>query len=124
MFFWRNAPSLTSASCLVRVGQEPDGRYTAGLLGAPDLQATAATPEEAVELLRARLQEEVNMGRLVPIELPQRNPAMERVGYAKDDPEFEGYLEEIRKYRREVDRREGRFLDSDECSDTSLTPIT
>jgi hypothetical protein len=109
--FWQNTPSLTPASCLVRVGQEPDGRFTAGLLGAPDLQATAATPEEAVEQLRARLQEEVNMGRLVSIELPPRNPVMQFAGHAKDDPEFEEYLEEIRTFREEMDRREGRFLD-------------
>ena len=114
----------TPASCLIRVNQGPDGRFTAGVLGAPDLQATAATAEEAVEQLRARLQAEVNGGRLLAIELPQQNPVMQFAGHAKDDPEFEEYLAEIRKYREEVDRREGRFLGSDECSDTSLTPTT
>jgi hypothetical protein len=108
----------------VRIIQEPDGRFTARLLGEPDLCATAMTAEEAVEQLRARLQEEVNWGRLLAIELPQQNPLLERFGSARDDPTFDEYLEEIRKFREEVDRREGRYLGPDECSDTSLTPIT
>jgi hypothetical protein len=122
--YWKSPPAVVPASGLVRIVEEPDGRFTARLLGEPDLSATSATAEEAVEQLRARLQEEVNWGRLLAIELPRQNPALEFFGHAKDDPEFEEYLEEIRKYRREVDRREGRFLDSDECSDTSLTPTT
>jgi hypothetical protein len=122
--FWRTPPAFSPASCLVRVVEESDGRFTARVLGESDLSATAVTPEEAVEQLRARLQAEVNWGRLLAIELPKQNPVLQFAGHAKDDPEFEEYLEEIRKYRQEVDRREGRFLDSDECSDTSLTPTT
>ncbi len=120
--YWKSPPAFSPASCLVRVIEEPDGRFTARLVGEPDLSATSATAEQAVEQLRARLQEEVNWGRLLAIELPKQNPVLQFAGHAKDDPEFEEYLEEIRKYREEVDRREGRFLDSDECSDTSLTP--
>ena len=119
--FWHIPPAFSPASCLVRIIQEPDGQFTARLLGEPDLYATAATAEEAVEQLRARLQEEVNWGRLLAIELPRQNPVLERFGSARDDPTFHEYLEEIRKFREEVDRREGRFLDSDECSDTRQT---
>jgi hypothetical protein len=122
--YWKSPPAVSPASCLVRIVAEPDGRFTARLVGEPDLSATSAAAEEALEQLRARLQFEVNAGQLLAIELPRQNPVLERAGYAKDDPEFEEYLEEIRKYREEVDRREGRFLDSDECSDTSLTPTT
>jgi hypothetical protein len=122
--YWQSPPAVSPATCLVRVVQEPDGRFTARLVGEPDLSATSATPEEAVEQLRTRLQEEVNWGRLFAIELPQQNPVLQYAGHAKDDPEFEEYLEEIRKFREEMDRREGRFLDSDECSDTSSTPTT
>jgi hypothetical protein len=122
--YWKSPPAISPAPCLVRVVEEPDGRFTARLVGEPDLSATSATPEEAVEQLRARLQEEVNWGRLLAIELPRQNPVLQFAGHAKDDPEFDEYLEEIRKYREEVNRREGRFLDSDECSNTSLTPTT
>jgi hypothetical protein len=122
--YWRTPPAIDPASCLVRVLQEPDGRFTARVLGEPDLAATSATAEEAVEQLRGRLQEEVNWGRLFAIELPQRNPLMERFGSAKDDATFDEYLEEIRKFREEMDRLEGRDLGPDECSNTSLTPTT
>ena len=111
--FWRTPPSFSPASCLVRIVQESDGRFTARVLGESDLSTTAATPEEAVEQLRGRLP--------LAIELPKQNPVLQFAGHAKDDPEFEEYLEEIRKYRQEVDRREGRFLDSDEYSDTSFS---
>lgn len=122
--FWRTPPAFSPASCLVRVVQESDGRFTARVLGESDLTATAATPEEAVEQLRARLQEEVNWGRLLAIELPQQNPLLRWAGHARNDPEFEEYLEEIRKFREEEDRREAGYLGPDECSDTSLTPTT
>jgi hypothetical protein len=122
--YWQTPPAFSPASCLVRVVQESDGRFTARVPGEPDLSATAVTAEEAVEQLRARLQEEVNWGRLFAIELPPRNPLMERFGSAKDDPTFDEYLEEIRKFREEMDRQEGRDLGPDECSNTSLTPTT
>src|SRR5437762_9764418 len=44
----REVPSSAPASsCLVRIGPGPDGQVTAQLLGAPDIQATAVTTEEA-----------------------------------------------------------------------------
>jgi hypothetical protein len=115
-------PILLSSFSLVRIREESDGQFTAELLGAPDIQATAATREAAIEQVRARLQYEVNMGSIAAIETPRRHPLMERAGWAKDDPDFEDFLEEIRKNREEEDRREGRVWETDECSDTSSTP--
>ena len=122
--YWQSPPAFNPASCLVRVLDDPDGRFTAHLLGEPDLRATAVTAAEAVEQLRARLQEEVNWGRLLAIELPRQNPLLERFGSARDDPTFDQYREEIRKFRAEMDRLEGRDLGPDECSNTPLTPTT
>ncbi len=121
----KDSPSSSSApTCLVRVRQEPDGTFTAQLLGAPDFQATGATREEAVERLRTRLQEPVNMDELLAIELPQQDPVMRYAGHLKDDPYFEEYREEIRKFREEMDRREAETSEPSECTDTSLTPTT
>ncbi len=117
-------PILLSSFSLVRIREEPDGQFAAQLLGAPDIQATAATREAAIEQVHRLLQYEVNIGSIVAIETLRRNPLMERAGSLKDDPDFEEYLEEIRKYREEVDRREGRVWETDECSDTSSTPTT
>ena len=64
------------------------------------------------------------MGSIVAIETPRRNPIMERAGWAKDDPDFDLFREEIRKFREEEDRREGRVWETEECSDISSTPTT
>lgn len=108
----RQDTPMTSSSCLIRILEEPEGRFTAELLGAPDLQATGATREEAVEQLRALLQVQVNEGQILAIELPQINPILLGFGYAKDDPDFDLDLEEIRKFREEMDRREGCVIDT------------
>ncbi len=116
----RPSNSNTSATCLVRLRQDPEGQFTAQVLGVSDLQATAATREEAVEQVRALLQEQVNLGSLLAIDLPRENPLMSRLGYAKDDPYFEEYLEEMRKFREEMDRRENPHSDPSECSGNSF----
>jgi hypothetical protein len=114
--------SLASISCLVQVRPDPAGQFTAQVLGAPDLNSTAATRQEAVEQLGALLQQQVNLGSLTAITLPQENPLMKWSGYAKDDPDFDNYLEEIRKFREQMDRRDDHGSDSDECPDTFSTP--
>ncbi len=45
-------------------------------------------------------------------------------GHAKDDPDFDAYLDEIRKYREEVDRHADHGSDPGERSDTSSTATT
>ncbi len=116
--------SSTPSSCLVRIRPEPEGQFTAELVGLADLHATTATREEALERLRALLLEQLISGSLVCMDIPQENPLMSRFGSARDDPDFEEYLDEIRKYREEVDRRAGYEPDPSECSDTSSTPTT
>src|ERR1700722_18052637 len=117
-------PIFLSAFCLVRIREEPDGQFTAALLGAPDIQATAATREAATEQVHNLLQYQVNLGSIAAIEIPRRHPLMDRAGSMKDDPTFDDFLEEIRRFREGDDRREGRVWETDECSNTSSTPIT
>jgi hypothetical protein len=116
--------SSPPSSCLVRISPGQDGQVTAELLGAPDIQATAPSQEVAVEQLRRLLQQQVNLGSLVSVEIPQQHPLARRAGVWKDDPSFDDFLEEIRKYREEEDRRAGYVPDTDECPDTSSTPTT
>lgn len=113
-----------SSSCLVQIREEPEGQFTAALLGAPDIQATAATREEAAEQVHALLETHMNQGSIVAIEMPRQHPLMQLAGIYKDDPSFDDFLEEIRKFREEEDRREGHVPDMDECSNTSSTPTT
>jgi hypothetical protein len=84
----------------------PAGQFTAQLLGLPELQATAASREEAIEQVRAYLGEWINAGQLVTIEVPAANSLMKWFGWAKDDPEYGLFLEEIRRYREDVDQRQ------------------
>src|SRR5271165_3921745 len=98
--------SFLPPSCLVQVRPEPGGQFTAQILGLADLQATAATREEALEQLRAVVRQQLDSGSLVCMDIPQENPLMRLFGHAKDDPDFDDYLDEIRRYREEVDRRD------------------
>jgi hypothetical protein len=117
-------PSAPPPSCLVQIRPEPGGQFTAQLLGLADLHVTAATREEAVEQLRALIRQRLESGSLVCMDIPRENPLMRWFGHAKDDPTFGDYLEEIRKYREEVDPHADQGLDPGECSDTSSTPTT
>jgi len=120
-----NTPSANSAvSCLVQVSPEPAGQFTAQLLGLPELRATATTREEAVEQLRWLLREQVHAGLLLSVEIPRENPLMSMFGFGKDDPDFEGYLEEIRRFREEMDRQGEQGSETGECSDICSTPTT
>jgi hypothetical protein len=116
-------PSHSATSFLVDIRPEPPGRFTAQLVGAVDLHATAPTREEAVEQLRTLIRQRLNSGALVWVEVPRENPLMSRFGWARNDPTFGEYLDEIRKFREEVDRRENQASGSSECSDTSLTVL-
>jgi hypothetical protein len=114
--------SVSNSTCLVEIRDEPGGQVSAKILGASDLQTTAPTREQALDQLRALLRQRLDSGALVSIEVSQENPLMRWLGHAKDDPDFEDYLQEIRKYREEVDRREDHESGSGECSNTSSTP--
>jgi hypothetical protein len=112
------------APCLVQIRAEPNGNFTAHLVGQSDFAATAPTREKAVDSLRATIQQRLHEGSLMWIDVPRENPVMSRFGYAKDAPDFEAYLEDIRRFREEMDLREQRDTDADECPDTFLTPTT
>jgi hypothetical protein len=103
---------------LIIVRPEPPGQFTAQPLGVPEIRAVAATEKEAVEQARRALADWV--GSLhwvsVPVPPPQSQPWLPGAGHARDDPDFEAYLEEIRRYRQEVEDRE--------CPASSSTPTT
>jgi len=103
---------------LVVVRPEPPGQFTAQPLGVPEIQAVAATAEEAIAQAQRALTEWAGALYWVPIERPASAPLAwpPGAGHAKDDPDFDLYLEAIRRYRQEVETRE--------CSDSSSTPIT
>lgn len=91
-------------ACLIRVRAEPPGQFTAEAVGLPELHATADTREEAIGRVCELLNQGLAAGDLVAV-APQ--PARRRfAGHAKDDPSFDQYLEEIRRYREQLDQQQ------------------
>lgn len=100
----------------VIVRPEPEGQFTAQPLGVPEIRVVAASAEQAVAEAQRALKEWAGALYWVPVELPHSQLVHEGAGHAKNDPDVDVYLEEIRRYRQEVDARE--------CSASSSTPIT
>lgn len=100
------------------VRPEPPGRFTAQPLGVPEVARVADTAEEAVEQARQALEQWGGSLRWAAVRIsPPAGPSfLDLAGHARDDPDFDAYLEEIQRGRREADQRE--------CSDTSSTPTT
>jgi len=103
---------------LIIVRPEPTGRFTAQPLGVPEIRVEATTEAEAVEQARQALSQWPGSLHWVRVEVPQANgsPLHAGAGHAKDDPDFDAYLEEIQHYRQQVEQRE--------CSSSSSTPTT
>jgi hypothetical protein len=101
---------------LVVVRPEPAGRYTASPLGVPEISAVADTPQEAIEQARQALSRWAGSLHWVAVEVPAPPTHLALAGHAKDDPDFDQYLEEIERARREAEERE--------CSSSSSTPTT
>jgi HPt (histidine-containing phosphotransfer) domain-containing protein len=109
------------------VRPEPAGQFTAQLLGLPQLHATAASREQAIEQVRARIAEWIAAGQLVPIEVPMGHPLLRFSGWIDpNDPGEQVYLEELARQRAEdLERTLREYAQEDEqCSGSSSTPTT
>jgi predicted RNase H-like HicB family nuclease len=112
---------------LVKVRPEPPGQYTAHVVGLPEIQATAATREEAIQQVRHVLSEWLASGQLVSVEIPQENPLLKWFGHADpNDPLEKEYLEDLARFRQEDLERTLREYEEEDrrCSDSSSTPTT
>ncbi len=93
----------------VLVENLPDGLFSAFVIGVPDIVAEGATVEEALNKARTMLRERLATSRLFTIEVEEppvaavANPWLETHGSLRDDTTFDDWVEEIAKYRREVD---------------------
>jgi predicted RNase H-like HicB family nuclease len=103
---------------------EPLGQFTAQVVGLPELAATAATREEAIEQVRGLIREWVATGRLVSVEVPITNPLLGFTGFIDPNhPLEQEFMENLARYRREDLERTLRE-DDEACSSSSSTPIT
>lgn len=103
--------STTQLPVIVRL--ESSGQFFAQPVGIPEIQAVAATPAEALEQVRQALLRWP--GKVYSLSVPASS-IPPGAGHAKGDPDFQGYVDEIEKFRRDVEARE--------CSSTSSTPTT
>ena len=86
--------------------------FVATIVGFPDCRAEGQTEEEAVAQAKAALSARLSHGKFVKItveesaQLAAHNPLLKHAGRFKDDPTFDAVMEEIAKYRRELDAEE------------------
>jgi len=119
-------PGLTSSFWIV-VRPEPPGQFTAQAVGLPELHATAATREEALQQIRNVLNEWITTGQLVPIEASRENPWLRGFGHRDpNDPNEQAYLEELARLKAEdLDRTLRQYEEEDrQCPNSSSTPTT
>ena len=81
--------------------EDVDG-YEAQPVGLPELRVTAASEDEAVAGVRQALERWLASAKLVHVSVPvgaTGNPWLDAFGRSANDPDFDEYLEEIRKAR-------------------------
>lgn len=81
--------------------------YIASVIGVPDCVVEGRTEEDAISQAESALKKHLAQGKIVTIEVENQpeseNPLLKHAGRFKDDPYFDEVLEEIEKYRRELD---------------------
>lgn len=88
--------------------------FLATIVGFPDCQAEGQSEEEAVANAKAALRARLAHGKFINItideatQLAAHNPLLKHAGRFKDDPTFDAVMEEIAKYRRELDAEEAQ----------------
>jgi hypothetical protein len=117
------ANDAATLSCWVAKGQNSVGQFTAQIVGVPDLQATANSPEEAVQGVRKLVAEAVASGRLAQISVPL---PFSPTGIPEDDALEREFLDILGRARQEdLERTLREYEEEDQgCSSTSSTPTT
>jgi hypothetical protein len=85
---------------IVRAG-DADG-YVAQPIGLPELRVTAASEDEAVAAVRQALERWLASAKLVHVSVAMGqtgNPWLDAFGRSASDPDFDEYLEELRRAR-------------------------
>jgi hypothetical protein len=108
------SPLANLVNLLVRVRQEGTGLCTAQVVGLPEIQATAATREEALAEVRRVVAGWLSSGQLVPLTLPSLPPMRKSPGWARGDRLEEEFLEDLARLRQEDRERTLREYEQEE----------
>lgn len=114
-------------SLFIVVRPEPLGQFTAQAVGLPEVRATAATREEALQQVRATLAEWIASGQLVALPIPPAHALQNFSGWIDpDDPGEKVFLEEMARLKAEdLERTLREYAEEDQrCSGSSSTPTT
>ncbi len=115
-----------TACALIHVQPEPDGRFTAQVVGLPELRATAGTRLEAIKQVRLMLADWLAAGTLVSVDVPLTPLWLLVPRIDPDDPDEREFQEEMARMKREDLERTLREYEQEDssCSDSSSTPTT
>jgi hypothetical protein len=116
-----------ASSLLIVVRPEPPGQFTAQAVGLPEIQATAATREEALQHVRTILDEWIASGQLVALPMFLVHPLRNFSGWIDpNDPGEKVFLEELARLKAEdLERTLREYAEEDQqCSGSSSTPTT
>jgi hypothetical protein len=89
--------------CTVIVRPETGDRFVARPLGLPELEASASSEAEAVEEVKHKLDEWFRGAKVVEVCVSTGNPWLDFAGSSADDPNWEEYQAEIKRYRAAMD---------------------
>jgi len=78
--------------------ESSEGRFTATLLGAPEIRATAPTREAAITELRQVIRERVAQGQIESLEFPASS-VTDFIGIFHNDPTLDEVCEEAYRQR-------------------------
>lgn len=97
----------------VLIQHRSENTYQATVLGWPDLIVTGGSEQEALEAIRHALRERLAQSKIVQIEIdePASGTAFLEhlwqpyLGMWKNDPTFDGFLDNMQAYRHELDEK-------------------
>jgi hypothetical protein len=107
------AAPVNAGDHLIVIRPVENGQFSAEPIGIPEIHVTAPTAQAALEEVRQKLSNwpgQVHWVHAVSSSVPPG------AGHARNDPDHQAYLDEIERYRREVEARE--------CPSSSSIPTT
>jgi hypothetical protein len=90
----------------VLIENKPDGKYTASLIGWPNITAQGESESEVLSQLRQSFMAQLRQARIVPLDIDLNaadNPWLQLGETLKDNPLLDEVTQSIEEYRRQLD---------------------
>ena len=96
-----NPLGLESLYHWVVVRTEPTGQFTAQVVGIPEVRATSASRDEALQQVGAMLAQRLASGQLTPLTVPREELLRNWPGHDPADPLEQEFLADLERSRQE-----------------------